>query len=95
MSETENARAELRIYGRVQGVFFRANTRDQARRRGVTGWVENLSDGTVKAVLEGPRADVESVVEWAHEGPPKARVDDLEVDWNDYTGEFDEFRIRR
>ena len=93
MSDIE--RAHCRIYGKVQGVFFRANTRKQARRRGLTGWVRNLSDGSVEAVIEGPRGEVEEVVEWARSGPPKARVDDMEVDWGEATGDFDDFVVRR
>lgn len=91
----EPARAELRIHGKVQGVFFRANTRDQSRHRDLTGWVKNLPDGTVRAVIEGPRAEVQEVVDWAHEGPSAARVEEVEVEWTESTGEFDSFEIRR
>ena len=92
---SEQARAHLRIFGRVQGVFFRANTRKQSRRRGLTGWVENLEDGSVEAIIEGPRDKVEEVVDWAHEGPPRANVEDLDVEWEEPTGEFGEFEVRR
>jgi acylphosphatase len=91
----DHARAELRIYGKVQGVFFRANTREQCRDRELTGWVQNLSDGTVRAIVEGPRGAIEEVVEWAHDGPPAADVADLDVEWNGATGEYDDFQIRR
>lgn len=90
----EMVRVHLRIYGRVQGVFFRANMRSVAERLGVKGWVRNLPDGSVEAVLEGPRDKVEEVVRWASRGPPLARVDRVEVDWEDYRGEFDDFTIR-
>ena len=93
MSDFE--RAHCRIYGKVQGVFFRANTREQARSRGLTGWVKNLTDGSVEAVIEGPRDEVEEVVDWARSGPPRARVDDLNVEWDAATGEFDEFVVQR
>ena len=92
---SEQARAHLRIYGRVQGVFFRANTRKQSQRRGLAGWVKNLADGSVEAIIEGPREQVEEVVEWAREGPPRANVEDLNVDWEEPTGEFDGFEVRR
>ena len=92
---SEQARAHLRIYGRVQGVFFRANTRKQSQRRGLAGWVKNLADGSVEAIIEGPREQVEEVVEWAREGPPRANVEDLTVDWEEPTGEFDGFEVRR
>lgn len=94
MSE-ETSRAHLRIYGKVQGVFFRANTREQAQERGVTGWVENKADGTVEAVFEGPEDAVQEVVDWAETGPPRANVDRLEADWGTGEREFSEFSIRR
>ena len=90
----ELVRAHLRIYGRVQGVFFRANMRNVAERLGVKGWVRNVPDGSVEAVLEGPRSRVEEVIRWAHRGPPLARVDRVEVRWEKYRGEFDDFTIR-
>jgi len=87
-------RAHLFISGRVQGVFFRANMRRVAREHGVKGWVRNLPDGRVEAVLEGPEDAVKKVIEWAHRGPPLARVEKVEVYWEDYRGEFDDFTIR-
>ncbi|MDK2383621.1 MAG: acylphosphatase, partial [Candidatus Korarchaeota archaeon] len=83
------------IYGRVQGVFFRSTMRDVARELGVRGWVRNLPDGSVEAVVEGEREKVEKIVEWAHQGPPLARVQRVEVRWEDYREEFDDFRIVR
>jgi acylphosphatase len=67
-------RYHLMISGRVQGVFFRDTLRRQADERGVAGWVRNLPDGQVEAVLEGSESDVAALVEWAHHGPPHARV---------------------
>lgn len=87
------ARAHLVISGVVQGVFFRATTRDQAEMHGVTGWVKNNPDGTVEAVLEGERGDVEKVVEFCGQGPPSARVDDVELRWEDPRDEFDGFHM--
>lgn len=70
----------LNVKGRVQGVFFRASTRQQAERRSVVGWVANQPDGTVDVWLEGPAEDVRAVEDWiAAGGPPGARVSDLEV----------------
>ena len=90
----ECVRAHLFIRGRVQGVFFRQSMREVASRNGVRGWVRNRSDGrTVEAVLEGPRDAVLKVVEWAKVGPPGARVEDVEVRWEEYRGEFNDFRI--
>lgn len=90
----EMARAHLFIRGKVQGVFFRQSMKEVATRNGVRGWVRNRSDGrTVEAVLEGPRDAVLKVIEWARVGPPGARVEDVEVTWEEYKGEFQDFRI--
>ena len=88
-------RAHLIVRGRVQGVFFRACTRDEAERRGVTGWVRNRHDGTVEVLLEGVPEEVEMVVEWCRQGPPLARVDDVSVKMESCKGEFGSFRIMR
>jgi acylphosphatase len=87
-------RAHVFVSGKVQGVYFRATTREEARERGVTGWVRNLDDGRVEAVFEGERGDVESMVEFCHEGSSAARVKDVEVEWEDATGGFGGFEIR-
>jgi acylphosphatase len=86
-------RAEALISGRVQGVSFRYFTREQARKLGLTGWVKNLADGRVQAVFEGPTEKVEQMIEWCRQGPPAARVDDVEVQRSSAKGEFDHFRI--
>ncbi len=91
---SERTRARVFVSGKVQGVYYRATTREQATDRGVDGWVRNLRDGRVEAVFEGPEADVEAMVEWCHEGSPAARVDDVEVEYGDPEG-FDGFEIRR
>jgi acylphosphatase len=87
-------RAHVFVSGKVQGVYYRATTRDKARERGVTGWVRNLNDGRVEAVFEGESDDVQEMVEWCHEGSSAARVEDVEVEWEDATGEFGGFDIR-
>jgi acylphosphatase len=89
----ERVRAEVRVEGWVQGVFFRSDTSDRARSRGVTGWVRNAPDGSVEAVFEGARDAVESLVRWCGEGPRGARVDDVRVRWQDLRGE-EGFEIR-
>ncbi len=87
-------RAHLFIRGKVQGVFFRQHMAEEATRLGLTGWVRNLPDGrTVEAVVEGPEDKVRLLVEWAHRGPPLARVESVEVAWEEYRGEYREFRI--
>lgn len=70
----------------VQGVFFRYETRERARERGLAGWVRNRPDGRVEAVFEGPAEAVEKMVAWCHEGPPLARVDEVEVRRGDPEG---------
>ncbi len=67
------------VHGQVQGVFFRDSCRREAKRRGLTGWVRNRSDGTVEAVFEGEEATVEEMVRWCGEGPPDAGVQDVDV----------------
>ncbi|MFB6129500.1 MAG: acylphosphatase [Salinigranum sp.] len=89
-----DVRAHVFVSGRVQGVFYRANTRDAAEERGLSGWVRNLEDGRVEAVFEGPADAVEGMVEWCHTGSPAADVADVSVEYDDPAGE-DGFRIRR
>ena len=80
-------RAHVFVTGRVQGVYYRANTREQARQRGVDGWVRNLADGRVEAVFEGEEASVEAMVEWCHTGSPRAEVEGVEVEYEPPEGE--------
>ena len=86
-------RAHVIISGRVQGVFFRMETKRAADRIGVYGWVRNLRDGTVEAVFEGNQDQVDAILAWCKEGPPNARVSDVKLDWQDYAGEFGGFNI--
>lgn len=90
----DRTRAHVSVSGNVQGVYFRATTRDRARKVGVDGWVRNLGDGRVEAVFEGPEEDATELVDFCHEGSDAARVDDVEVTYKDPQGE-DGFRIRR
>jgi acylphosphatase len=87
-------RAHVYVSGRVQGVFFRSETQDEALRHNVTGWVRNLPDGRVEAVFEGEKEAVEKLIEFCKRGPPGARVTKVEVAWEPYTGEFKDFKIR-
>ncbi|WP_049925828.1 acylphosphatase [Halopiger goleimassiliensis] len=89
----ERTRAHVFVSGTVQGVYYRANTRDTARENGVDGWVKNLEDGRVEAVFEGPKADVEAMIEWCHTGSPAADVEDVAVEYEEPRGE-DGFEIR-
>ena len=76
---SEPTRVRVVVHGRVQGVFFRDTVRRAAREHGVAGWVRNRRDGTVEAVLEGERHDVQAVVELSKEGPPGAAVERVDV----------------
>lgn len=89
----ENVRAHVIITGRVQGVAFRADTRWAAQRHEVFGWVRNRPDGSVEAVIEGEKARVEKMLGWCRQGPALARVDDVKLAWEPYTGEFTQFSI--
>jgi acylphosphatase len=86
-------RAHVFVSGLVQGVFFRMHTKRMADSLNVTGWVRNLPDGRVEAVFEGHRKDVEKIVEWCKRGPSGAIVKDVNVTWQEYRGEFKNFRI--
>ena len=93
MTEKQMARVHVLIEGRVQGVFFRASTRDEARARGLAGWVRNRADGRVEAVFEGDRRAVENMIAWCKKGPPYAYVDHVEIVWQPYQGDLMDFRV--
>jgi acylphosphatase len=86
-------RVHIYVFGKVQGVFFRQNTKRQAQSRGVCGWVSNLSDGRVEAVFEGEELSVNEVVDYCRCGPSFAKVEGVEVVFEDYVGDFLDFRI--
>ena len=88
-------RLEVRIGGRVQGVWFRASTREEARSRGLDGWVRNLPDGRVEAVFEGEPPALEGMLAWCRIGPPGARVDAVETVRGAATGAHSGFAIIR
>jgi acylphosphatase len=90
----KQVRAHVIISGRVQGVFFRVETQSAAERLGVYGWVRNRLDGTVEAVFEGSPEAVQKAIEWCRSGPPRSKVDDVRVTWEQGESEFDRFSIR-
>jgi acylphosphatase len=90
---SERTRAHVYVTGKVQGVYFRATTRDEAQDRDLDGWVRNLDDGRVEAVFEGPEAAVEEMVEFCHEGSSAAEVEDVDVTYEDPQDEGP-FRVR-
>jgi acylphosphatase len=87
-------RARVLVSGNVQGVFFRYETRERARGRGLAGWVRNLPDGRVEAVFEGPEEAVGAMVDWCGQGPRGARVTDIETLTEEPEG-LDTFEVRR
>ncbi len=89
-----NERAHLYISGIVQGVFYRAFTREVANSLGLKGWVRNLYDGRVEIVFEGERSLIEAAINKCRIGPPGAQVKDIEIKWENYLEGFQDFRIR-
>ena len=88
------ARAHVFVSGRVQGVFFRSQTKHNADRHNVKGWVRNLSDGRLEAIFEGEKDAVQTLIEFCKHGPSGARVTKVDLTEENYTGEFDRFKIK-
>ena len=88
------ARAHLFFEGRVQGVFFRAFTRNVAQKLGINGWVRNLYDGRVEALFEGSRDLIEQAIQECRKGPAGSSVRNIEVSWEESSGEYKDFEIR-
>lgn len=87
-------RMEATVYGHVQGVYFRQATQQAARRLGLSGWVANERDGTVRVVAEGEEATLEQLLDFLHDGPPSARVERVQTNWLPASGEVDAFQVR-
>jgi acylphosphatase len=87
-------RIEATVYGRVQGVSFRYYTQQKARQLGLTGWVANHPDGTVRLVAEGPRPALDELIAFLHQGSPAARVSQVEAAWHEARGEWPSFAVR-
>ena len=90
----DRKRVHVTITGMVQGVFFRAKTRNEAIQNHVTGWVRNLPDGRVEAIFEGKPEDVDRVVGWCRRGPSLAAVEHVEAVEEPCSGAFKDFIIR-
>ena len=90
----EQVRVHIIVSGRVQGVLYRRFAQAKARELGITGWAHNLIDGKVGLVAEGEKEKVEQFAEWCRQGPPLAKVENVEVTFEEYTGEFKDFDIR-
>jgi acylphosphatase len=89
----KEVRALVRIEGRVQGVNFRYHASERARNLNLRGWVKNLADGSVQAVVEGDEADVQQMIAWCRRGPEVAQVDRVDVTIEEARGEFTSFEI--
>ncbi|MBU2229242.1 acylphosphatase [Patescibacteria group bacterium] len=87
-------RARIRIYGIVQGVFFRYNALEKAKELQITGWVKNESDETVKIDAEGEEKNLQRFIDWCHNGPDQASVNKVEIEWDDYKNLFKNFKIK-
>ncbi|WP_375191311.1 acylphosphatase [Marinobacter sp.] len=90
----DTKRWQLLISGRVQGVYYRASTEQKASDLGLTGSARNLADGRVEVVAEGPEDRLQDLKSWCSDGPPEARVDDIDVTTHPATGEFSGFSVR-
>ncbi len=86
-------RSRVRVSGRVQGVAYRAFTQDVALRMGLTGGVRNLADGRVEVEVGGDKSTVDAFLGMLRDGPPLARVDNLNVQWDTATGKYHGFQI--
>lgn len=95
-TQDEIVRAHVWVKGRVQGVGFRAHVEYGARQiGGLTGWVRNVGWKTVEAVAEGKREQVDRFIEMMKQGPSISRVDESTIEWEEVTGEFREFGVKR
>jgi len=91
---TDMARFSVTVYGRVQGVYFRYFVRNEARKLSLTGYVCNLASGdAIEVQAEGEKLQLERLLEELKKGPPGAWVKKVEIDWSDYSGQFDDFKI--
>lgn len=94
MKGMASMRVEIKVRGLVQGVFFRQGAKRIAEELGVTGWVRNEDDGSVRVVAEGEEERLQKLVEWCKKGTEWSRIDRVEVEWRDATGEFSGFEVR-
>ena len=86
-------RTHIFVFGRVQGIGYRDGVRRKARKLGIFGWVKNLEDGRVEAVFEGEEDKIREIVEWARKGPFLAKVKNIDIVSEDFSGEFNDFKI--
>jgi len=89
-----NKQLILKIYGRVQMVLYRDSTQRKAKGLGLVGWVRNESDNSVKVVAEGKEENLEKLIKWCYNGPMLAKVDNIDIEWREATGQFKKFEIK-
>lgn len=89
-----NVHYTIRVYGKVQGVFFRASTQDKAESLGILGWVKNEPDGTVKIEAEGPEQQMQEFIDWCKQGPTYAKVEKVDLKEDNPQG-FVRFEIKQ
>lgn len=94
MAEDPKHRLHATVVGRVQGVSFRYFVVEQAERLDLFGWVRNRWNGSVEVTAEGTRQNLETLLQALREGPPMARVTDVDFEWQPSTGEFSGFQVR-
>lgn len=82
------------ISGRVQGVFFRWETRELASKLKIKGWAKNLRDGRVEVIAEGDEEKLNELIKFLHKGPTYARVSKVELNWEEFRNEFDQFFVK-
>ena len=87
-------RVNIIVHGRVQGVFYRARTKEMAIELELNGWVNNRIDGTVEIVAEGNKENLERLVVWSQHGPKHAHVTKVEVKWQPFVDEFSDFTVK-
>lgn len=87
--------AHILVSGIVQGVFFRANTKEKAKELKIKGWVKNLSDGRVEILAEGDEEKIQMLIEWCWKGPELAKVENVDVSYKKFSGKFNSFEILR
>jgi len=86
-------RVHVIVEGKVQGVFFRQHTKEEAQLRNLKGWIRNLPDGRVEAIFEGESKAIEEIIEFCKTGPRNAYVTKIDIKYEEYRGEFDNFKI--
>jgi len=94
MSENNFQRVCIKISGDVQGVLYRSSSGEKSRELGLVGWVKNTLDGGVEIVAEGEGEDLNKLIRWCQQGPSFAKVRNVEVKWEKYTGEFESFEVK-